>query len=590
MMISPVIAQDQERSLALQYYQNEDYERAAEIFERLYDKEPGSNFLYRYLFNSYILLKDYEKAEKLTQRNIRRNRNELNFIVDLGYVYIQSGQSDKAKSQFDRALNALTADERQIRSLANSFNGIREYSYAAETYIKGKELLNDDKRFNFEIAGIYLRKDNFSKSISFYLEHLRHNPNQIQQLKNTLQFRLEEENLSRELRQQLFGKIQQHPQQLVFSDMLVWLLIQNKDFSAAFRQVRAIDRRLNEDGKRVLELAQAASAEEHYETAIEAFQYVIDKGRDFRHYRSARMGLLSAMKDKLISSLDYTSEDVEKLDEAYAEYLQTFGTNRNTISTVLERSEIHAKYLYDLDRAVNMLEEVKKLPGIDQQTEASIKLQLGDYYVMRGNVWDASLLYSQVEKTMRNNPMIEEARFKNAKLSYFRGDFEWAQTQLKVLKSATSNFISNDAIELYVFIRDHLALDTTDTPIRMYAEAELLHLQNRNEESIAQLNLINEVFPNHSLAPDIALKIADIKISQREYDNAMQQLEYVVMNYPEFVKVDKALFQLGYVAENYAKNREKALEWYEELIINHYGSIYVVEARKRFRSLRGDFN
>lgn len=580
--------QNQDRNLALQFYQNEQYDKAAELFEKLYNEDPNSNFLYRYLFNSYILLKEYRQAERLARRSYRRNRDNLNFLVDVGYVYLQSGESDRAKREFDNAISELSANERQIRSLANAFNSIREFDYAVAAYEKGRDLLNDQSKFHFDVAGIYMRKDNPQKAIESYLDHLDHFPNQSQNLKNALQFRLDQESLSRALRSQLYSRIQRNPQSLVFPELLIWLLIQEDDFEAAFRQVRALDRRFNEDGKRVMELARTAFSEEDYQTAINAFDYVIEKGRQNPHYRAARMEQLSAKKQKLITRIDFTTEDIEELDGAFVNYLDEFGYSRHTVRAVLDRAALHALYLHNLNRGIELLEKALELPQLDAQTAANARLDLGDYYLMRGDIWDASLLYSQVEKSLRDNPLTEEARYRNARLSYFRGDFQWAQTQLNVLKAATSNFVSNDAIRLSVFIGDHLNLDTTDTPLRLFADAELLVMQNRFDDALNKMQLIDDLFPAHSLAPAIKYRKADIFIQRRDFEKAIDKLENLVMHHPDYVLTDKAVFRLGEISERYLQNKQRAMDWYEELVVNYHDSIYVVEARKRFRQLRGD--
>jgi TolA-binding protein len=51
---------------------------------------------------------------------------------------------------------------------------------------------------------------------------------------------------------------------------------------------------------------------------------------------------------------------------------------------------------------------------------------------------------------------------------------------------------------------------------------------------------------------------------------------------------DDALFSLASLEESYLKDNEKAKQHYQELLTKYPGSLYTVEARKRFRKLRGD--
>ena len=140
-------------------------------------------------------------------------------------------------------------------------------------------------------------------------------------------------------------------------------------------------------------------------------------------------------------------------------------------------AELEALYLNDLDKAIAVLNELIQIIGVNRYILNNAKLDLGDYYLMQGGIWESTLLYSQVDKDLKEAYLGELARFKNARLSYFNGDFEWAQAQFDILKASTSKLISNDAIDLSVFITDNLGLDSIALPMELYARAELLSFQ-----------------------------------------------------------------------------------------------------------------
>jgi tetratricopeptide (TPR) repeat protein len=234
------------------------------------------------------------------------------------------------------------------------------------------------------------------------------------------------------------------------------------------------------------------------------------------------------------------------------------------------------------------MEELIAIPMLDRNVLADAKIKLGDFYLMSGEIWEASLLYSQVDKDMKDAPLGEMARYKNAKLSYYKGDFEWAQDQLDVLKGSTSELISNDAIDVSVFIMEHLNLDTGTTSMRYYAEADLLLFQNRFDEAFEKMDSLLVKFPTHGLGDDVYMAKAKIFIKKRQFDKALELLVKITSEYKDGILTDNALFKMAEIHEIELKDKTKAMELYEKILMDFSGSTFTVEARKRFRKLRGD--
>jgi tetratricopeptide (TPR) repeat protein len=207
---------------------------------------------------------------------------------------------------------------------------------------------------------------------------------------------------------------------------------------------------------------------------------------------------------------------------------------------------------------------------------------------MTGNVWDASLLYSQVEKANKYDIVGQEAKFRNARISYYTGDFGWAQAQLDVLKGSTSKLIANDAMELSLVISDALAEDTTTTPLEIVARGDLLAFQNKDELAKLTYDSVNTLFPNNVLCNRILYKKAQLELKRGKYAEAIVFYEELLKKNSEDIYADDALFKLADINENQLKNNDKAKELYQQLLEKYPGSLYVVEARKRFRKLRGD--
>jgi len=276
------------------------------------------------------------------------------------------------------------------------------------------------------------------------------------------------------------------------------------------------------------------------------------------------------------------------LQNEYEGFIDEFGLNPLTQNLVKEYADFLALYRNDLDAAIDILLELVNLESINVYVKANSKISLADYYLMKSEIWEATLLYSQVEKDFKEEYMGEIARFKNAQLYYFSGNFPWAQEQFDILKAATSRLISNDAIDLSIFIMDNMGLDTTDVPLRMFAESELLTVQNKYDEAFQKLDSINVLFPDHSLFDDILYQKANLYVGLKEFEKAKVLYTKVYTDFPEEIRADNALYLLAELYENQLSSPEEAMKLYEKLFIDFSNSSFAVEARKRYRVLRGD--
>ncbi|MEL7163497.1 MAG: tetratricopeptide repeat protein, partial [Bacteroidota bacterium] len=352
---------------------------------------------------------------------------------------------------------------------------------------------------------------------------------------------------------------------------------------------RALDKRLDETGERVIKIGQMAANARDYETAIKAYDYITDnKSPGSPLYLEAKREGLLTRRRAITDGYDYSEEDLRILEEAYVSFLEEFGTNPASARIANQLAELEALYLNDLDKAIGILSTVVATPGVNVKTQAEAKLALADYYLMQGEVWESTLLYSQVDKKFKEDLLGHEARFRNARLSYFRGDFEWAQSQFDVLKASTSRLIANDALDLSVFILDNLGLDTSALALQTYADAELLVFQNRFDEAFTTLDGLKRDFPNHDLEDDIVYLKAGIYTKLRKYEESAQAYQTLIEDYPESIRLDNSLWALAGLYENQLDDKAKAQELYETLFIDYSNSILAVEARKKYRELRGD--
>ena len=579
-----------DEQLAAQYFQTGDFEKAILYYERLYKKQP-TDYYYEQLYKSYVGLNDLEAAEKLVKDHSRKRKDDPRFPIDLGNLYRQKGENDKAAKEYEKALKLIQPDQGSIRQVANAFTRVNELDLALEAYERGHKILKDGQTFHFEIANIHAMKGDVQKMVTAYMDLLAANEAYAQSVQNSLSRYMDFETIdarSDVLRTELLRRIQKDPQRTIFHELLIWMYIQQKDLDAALVQSKAMDKRFDEGGMRLMELAEIALSNEDFSTAFKCYEYVLSLGRNDSNYLLARIGAVKTRYAELTDQPEPKKEDLQDLDQRAANTLQELGLNKQTVDLLRDRALLKAYYLNEPQEAIALLEEGIALNQIDQKTRAQLKLDLGDVHLLGGDIWEASLLYSQVDLDYKYDVIGHDARLRNAKVSFYAGDFLWSQAQLEVLKASTSKLIANDAMELSLRITDNLGLDSNATPLTYYAKAELLRFQHRYDEALAVLDSLQLEYPMHSLGDDILYERFRIAAARHRYDEAAGHLEKLLELYPLDILVDNALLDLGKLYEEELNDPLKAQHYYERLLFEQTGSIFVPEARKRFRLLRGD--
>jgi tetratricopeptide (TPR) repeat protein len=581
-----------DEQLAAQYFQKGEYEKAILYYDKLYRAQPNP-FFYEQLFRCHMGLKHFEESEKLAKDQLRRQNGDPRYMVDLGSVYRAQGEDEKAEQQYQKALKGMKPDQASVRNLANAFTRYNELDLALETYERGQNMLKDGTNFHYEIATIYAAKGDVPAMVKQYIDLLGANESYIQAVQNGLARYIDftvVDNRTEVLRTELLRHIQKDPQKTIYQELLIWMYIQQKDLTSAFVQSKAMDKRFNEGGQRLMELSEVALTNEDFPTAIKCYQYVVGLGSEGTNYLRARIGEVNTLDRQLTGQVEPSREELLTLRQKYEITISELGRSSATLQLVRGLAHLDAYYLNDIPAAITLLEEGISTPGADPKSQAEMKLDLGDIQVLNSNIWEASLLYSQVDLDFKQDMLGHEARLRNAKVSFYAGDFLWAQGQLDVLKASTSKLIANDAMELSLLISDNLGADSNSVPLSMYAHAQLLTFQHRYDEALTELDSLTLTYPMHSISDEVFMERFRIAYARHQYDSAAVWLVKITEQYPNDILMDNALIELGRLYDTKLKDPEKAKQYYERLLFEQGGSIFVPEARDRFRRLRGDMD
>jgi len=566
-----------------------------EIAVVYYEKIIKSNRT-RKVYDNYkdclLELQNYDEAIKLVKSFMKNSSNNSLYQIDLGEIYLMQGDDEKAQKSFRNAVKDLKASQYQVISMANAFIKLNQLDLAYDTYLKGRKELDGQYTFHYELATLEGIRGNIPEMIDEYLDLINDNPAYVTTVQNALgrNFDFTESNDKTDyLREALFIRVQDYPDNITYNEMLIWMLLQQNDFYAAFIQTRALDKRLGENGYRVLNLARIAKSNKDYKTSIKCYEYIAEKGRDNPYYTYSQTERIDVMQEEILESGVIVTEAVDRLDSEYRETLSILGKNENTVTLLMQWAHLKAYYQQESDTAIIMLESALNIPNVYPKVMAYVKLELADIYMLHNDIWEASLLYLQVDKDFKDDLIGHEAKFRNARLYYYTGNFGWSEAQLDVLKASTTKLIANNAMELSLLISDNLALDTITLPLEMYARADLLYLQHKDELAIQTLDSISLNYPGHSLQDEIYFKKYQIAYRDQEFDQAKEYLELIIELYGEDLLADKAAFNLAALYENQYQDTEKASEYYEMILMEYPNSLYVDDARKRFRELRGDY-
>lgn len=581
----------QEQNVAIEYLQKGEYEKAITFYEKFYTYEPSNFQFYKNYLLCLIELKEYKTAEKVIRKQIRDYKDKLTYWVDLGVFYKKMGDEKKSKQTFEEIVKNVSPIYEKLDELAQLFLLSGENTYALQTYQKALKVIGDIPAIRLKLAEVYGIMGENESMVNELMQILKNNESQIISVQNILVTLLDdnpESELNQLVKNSLLREIQKNPSNISYAKMLIWLLIQQRDFESAFTQSKAMDKRNNGQGDDLMQLGQICMENRKYDVAVKCYEYVISKGSESYNYISARIELLRVLNTKLMEDYYLNKSELLNLETNYITTLQEIGLSPQAASLKIELAHLQAFYLDKTVEAKNILQELLERKQGRAEDIARAKMQLADILILEGDMWEPSLLYGQVEKDFKNDIIGQEAKFRNAKLSFYRGEFMWAEAQMKVLKASTSKLIANDALALSLLIMDNSGLDTSFTALEIYSRADLKLYQNKLDEADKTLDSLVNMFTYHPILDEVYFKKAEIALKKADYSVALQQYEMILKNYATDILADDALFRMGDIYERKLEDTAKAMDYYQRIMLEYSGSMFVIEARKRYRQLRGD--
>lgn len=581
--ITCTVLSAQEDFLAKQYFQDGDYEKALVFYEKLVETNPRRTDYAEGLVACYQQLERYDEAEAFLLQKIEDSYAFPTFFIELGYNHTLKNEPEKANAYYDKAIQKIEDNPNYGYSVGYRFQTYALLDYAIQAYNRAMEL-KPDLNYDFQLARIYGEQGDIAKMYQSYLNLIwEGRTSRSNVLRNIEDFISEDPSNENNvlLRKVLLQNAQKAPD-ILWNELLSWLFVQQKQYNSAFGQEKAIYKRSEGQSiDRLENLGRITMEEKDLETATSIYEFIVENTENPSTRLNAELSLIDI-------ALENPSEKVlQTVEKKFEDLVEMYGNQSRTLQLQVAYANFLTFRKEEPEPAIAMLKQSLELP-MGQMTMAYLKLALGDILVFDQRFNEALILFTQVQKSMKNDVLGQDARFKVAQTSFYKGDFDWALTQLKVLRGSTSQLIANDAMQLSLLISDNSLEDSTQTALKKYARADLLAYQNKDKEAVEVLEDILENHKGEKIEDEALLKQAELLVEQQNYEGAEFNYQKIVEFYGDGILADDAHFALGELYEKTLNEPEKAKAHYEKIIYNYQDSYYFPQARKNFRRLRGD--
>lgn len=565
--------------LAESYYEKGEFKKALYLYKKLQSTQPHNS---KYSFRLIEILQELEQfkaADSLISSQLNRTKNPQ-LLVEMGYNYQLQNQLETARDYYSQALNRARETPAFSYSIALKFEEHSLVDQAIEVYKLAIESTQNNS-YEYRLAGLYAIKQDIENMFLSYLNFSVYNQNfnnQIMQLFSEYISDDASAEYNRSLRKIILKKLQTSSN-IYWNQMLSWLYVQEKDYKKALLQQKAIFLRDRNSLQGIIEVALLAKVAKSYDVTFEAFTFVINQSQEPKLILEANRQLL------VLEVLRFEAPEYERIASEYKTLLERYGVNENSVELQISYVEFLAFHYNKKDEAISFLKQNIK-SNISKFALARLKLKLADILLSKEQFNRALVFYTQVHTQIKNSTLAQEARLKAAKTSFYKGDFDWAESQLKVLKSSTSQLIANDALDLQLLITDHKFGDSLQSPLKLYAKADFLNFQNKPKKSIKVLDTLIKAHSTHPIVDQALMLQAKILESQEDYKGAELKYKMVIKDFSQEILADDAYFALAELYRTVLNDSLKAQSYYEKIIFEYQDSIHAVDSKKQYRRLK----
>lgn len=574
-------------NLASKYYQEKSFSKAAELYEQLYSSTKAEGYFNMY-FDCLLGIPDYDRAEKAIKKGMKSTKSDSYWYIQWGFLKKTLGQIDESAKLYEKAIES-NKNPAELPIVANNFINRREYEYAEKVYLRARDNQDQNKKqYNYELARIYYYMRNYDQMLNEYIEWAKQKEGNLEIVKSNLLSVLSVDNdgeINKQMKSYVLKHIQKEPDQLIYSRLLIWLFVQEKNFVAATRQMIALDKRTGRESAGILDLANISASNDYYDDAAKAYDYLISKGKDTEYYGLATQQRMLMQYEKFVSDGITDPTRIKLLQTQFDQTFTNLGISPSTSGLLIKYTHLLTFYMNQPNEALKLINQTLAIGGLTPQQVSELKAELADVNVYSGDFGEAIITYSQVIESNKNNLLGDDIKYKKARLGYYMGNFSWAKAQLNALRASTSKLIANDAMDLSLFINENLE-DSITTPLELFARADLQIFRRNFGEAIIRLDSISHLYPDNSLADDVLFRKAAILQEEGKFTEAAELYDQVVKNYSWDSLADDALFRLAGLYQNKLNRKPEAMDLYKKMLTDYPSSVFVVDARTEYRKMQ----
>lgn len=586
--------------LAFEYFNDGEWEKAAPMFLEMYSSSNAKPYL-NYYVRCLLELKQYDEAEK-ELRKAQKQTHDVSLYVDLAYILEMQKDTKKAEQYLEKPFQEFPRNVNDIRNLGNSYITYQKLDHAYRVYEIGRSLLAQPNEFRLEMAMLYRMQRRHPEMMDEYLNLLLAQPNFLNSVENYLMSSLTgdiDNNLLDIARDKTVEYIQHFPGYNIFTELLIWIYSQQKEFDLAVDQAISLDIRNRNTGFRTLSLARNARLEGDFNSALRAYNYLIENGpptiivSDNRNM-NAQLPYYDALVESNQTKLEQyedqsqinTKNDLSVIIRSYQDALPLMTDPIKKASLFRDLAYIHVYYKDQQSQGLALIDSALSLSNTSPQLHTEFMLDKADFLMVSGDPWASTLLYARIDKENKENPAGSQAKFRKAQLAFFTGDFKWALSQLEVIQGSTSKLIANDAFELAQLIKENkTAEDSLNNGLKALSKAYYLNFQKQEKTCLQYMDSIIGDKNMDLIHDDILFMKAEMFRKQNNAEKAIPLYKSVYEQYEDGIWGHKALFRLAEL--HYASSDfDQSMILFEKLVHDFPNSFYNLDARTYIRKIK----
>ena len=580
------LAQTGEVELAEQYYKEGEYQNALNLYSKLQKKDPSVRLFNQRIASCYGNLERYQEGIDFLSKAMRKNSSDRILPFMKADLMRLNGDLDGAEALENKVImNDLRTEAEFMETGGYNYKKGRQ-DLALNVYLQARKILRDKYAFASEIANLYGLAGEYTAATQEYLIMLEKRLERVDNIKLNI-LNLVDSESQEEIEAALLAEVQKNSRDKSLRGLIYEFYVLTENFYEAFIQVKSIDRLGTTQGSLVYNFAMTMRNNKEYRMSNKALDYIIEEYGATGYGDKAYQEKTVNTELQAFETLPLDTNLIRDAVNAYEDLLTNRGRYPQYFDAMYRKANLQAFYLFDLPGAQEELDRILNL-GIPPQSSAKANLLYGDVLLMQKEYNKAKLRYNMVAEAFKDGQIGAMAKFKQGRLSYFKGDFEYSKARLQTIKDNTSNDISNDAIQLFLVIQDNVGLDTTTTALERFAQAQLMVFQRDFDPAVTLLDSILYAFPNHTLTDDILWEKATIYEQKDDVEKTLQYLDKVIAEFPTDIHGDDALYKKAQIYDYTLNDKEEAMKLYIDFLRNYTGSLFIVAVRKRIRELRNE--